>query len=98
MHRGPRAGTLPGAPAQVYDTNVLTEDNELTLALLHLGYAILSPRQCLLETEVMTDWHALWHQRLRWKRGALENLIDYGSRASPGATGAGRCSPTSAWS
>lgn len=72
------AGTLPGRVPQVYDTNVLTEDNELTLALLHLGYAILSPRECLLETEVMTDWHALWQQRLRWKRGALENLIDYG--------------------
>jgi cellulose synthase/poly-beta-1,6-N-acetylglucosamine synthase-like glycosyltransferase len=64
--------------AQVYDTNVLTEDNELTLALLHLGYGILSPRECLLETEVMTTWRELWAQRLRWKRGALENLLDYG--------------------
>lgn len=72
------AGTLPGAAAQVYDTNVLTEDNELTLALLHLGYGILSPKECLLETEVMTTWRSLWDQRLRWKRGALENLVDYG--------------------
>ncbi len=74
-------GTLPGSTAgigQVYDTNVLTEDNELTLALLHLGYGILSPRECLLETEIMTTWTTLWDQRLRWKRGALENLIDYG--------------------
>jgi len=72
------AGELPGGAAQVYDTNVLTEDNELTLALLHLGYGILSPRECLLETEVMTTWRDLWNQRLRWKRGALENLVDYG--------------------
>jgi len=72
------AGRLPGGMAQVYDTNVLTEDNELTLALLHLGYGILSPRECLLETEVMTTWRELWAQRLRWKRGALENLLDYG--------------------
>jgi poly-beta-1,6-N-acetyl-D-glucosamine synthase len=71
-------GTLPGGAAQVYDTNVLTEDNELTLALLHLGYGILSPKECLLETEIMTTWKTLWDQRLRWKRGALENLIDYG--------------------
>jgi poly-beta-1,6-N-acetyl-D-glucosamine synthase len=71
-------GALPGGAAQVYDTNVLTEDNELTLALLHLGYGILSPEECLLETEVMTTWKALWDQRLRWKRGALENLVDYG--------------------
>jgi cellulose synthase/poly-beta-1,6-N-acetylglucosamine synthase-like glycosyltransferase len=71
-------GLLPGDQARVYDTNVLTEDNELTLALLHLGYAIVSPQECLLETEVMTDWRSLWKQRLRWKRGALENLMDYG--------------------
>jgi len=71
-------GQLPGGVAQVYDTAVLTEDNELTLALLHLGYAIISPKECLLETEVMTSWRALWSQRLRWKRGALENLLDYG--------------------
>ena len=74
-------GTLPGGAAgtgQVYDTNVLTEDNELTLALLHLGYGILSPKECLLETEIMTTWKTLWDQRLRWKRGALENLVDYG--------------------
>jgi len=72
------SGELPGGAAQVYDTNVLTEDNELTLALLHLGYKILSPRECLLETEVMTSWRELWSQRLRWKRGAMENLVDYG--------------------
>ena len=72
------AGTLPGDAAQVYDTTVLTEDNELTLALLHLGYGILSPKECRLETEVMTTWRDLWNQRLRWKRGALENLVDYG--------------------
>lgn len=71
-------GRIPGALAQVYDTNVLTEDNELTLALLHLGYAVLSPRECLLETEVMTTWRDLWNQRVRWKRGAIENLMDYG--------------------
>ncbi len=71
-------GELPGGSAQVYDTNVLTEDNELTLALLHLGYGIVSPKECLLETEIMTTWSTLWDQRLRWKRGALENLLDYG--------------------
>jgi len=73
-----RDGEIPGGAAQVYDTNVLTEDNELTLALMHLGYQIISPRECLLETEVMTNWGDLWRQRLRWKRGALENLVDYG--------------------
>lgn len=62
----------------VYDTRVLTEDNELTLALLHLGWGIRSPMGCTLETEVMPTWRQLAQQRLRWKRGALENLFDYG--------------------
>ena len=71
-------GILPGAPDTVYDVHVLTEDNELTLALLHLGYQIVSPLECRLETDVMMSWRDLARQRLRWKRGALENLIDYG--------------------
>jgi cellulose synthase/poly-beta-1,6-N-acetylglucosamine synthase-like glycosyltransferase len=71
-------GLLPGGSAQVYDTNVLTEDNELTLALLHLGYQVISPRGCRLTTEVMTTWRDLYRQRLRWKRGAIESLRDYG--------------------
>jgi len=71
-------GLLPGGSGQVYDTNVLTEDNELTLALLHLGYEVVSPKGCRLTTEVMTSWRDLYRQRLRWKRGAVENLRDYG--------------------
>lgn len=71
-------GLLPGGSAQVYDTNVLTEDNELTLALLHLGYQVISPKGCRLTTEVMPTWRDLYRQRLRWKRGAIENLRDYG--------------------
>jgi cellulose synthase/poly-beta-1,6-N-acetylglucosamine synthase-like glycosyltransferase len=71
-------GLLPGDKAQVYDTNVLTEDNELTLALLHLGYEVVSPKACRLTTEVMESWGDLYRQRLRWKRGAIENLRDYG--------------------
>jgi cellulose synthase/poly-beta-1,6-N-acetylglucosamine synthase-like glycosyltransferase len=68
---------LPGRH-QVYDVRVLTEDNELTLAILHLGLRILCPRECTLTTEVMATWGDLFRQRLRWKRGALENLVDYG--------------------
>lgn len=72
-----RSGRLPGRP-HVYDTRVLTEDNELTLAILHLDFRILCPKECTLRTEVMTTWRSLSRQRLRWKRGALENLTDYG--------------------
>ena len=69
---------IPGGSLQVYDTAVLTEDNELTLALLHLGYTVTSPEGCRLTTEVMESWGDLYRQRLRWKRGAIENLFDYG--------------------
>jgi cellulose synthase/poly-beta-1,6-N-acetylglucosamine synthase-like glycosyltransferase len=41
---------------------------------------MLSPAQCTVVTEVMPTWRALWVQRLRWQRGALENLGAYGLR------------------
>jgi cellulose synthase/poly-beta-1,6-N-acetylglucosamine synthase-like glycosyltransferase len=72
-----QTGDLPGKP-HVYDVRVLTEDNELTLAILHLGFRIICPKECTLTTEVMSTWGDLFRQRLRWKRGALENLHDYG--------------------
>ncbi|WP_211360115.1 glycosyltransferase family 2 protein [Actinocorallia herbida] len=72
-----RAGELPGLPT-VYDVRVLTEDNELTLGILHRDFRILCPPECTLTTEVMFTWGDLFRQRLRWKRGALENLVDYG--------------------
>lgn len=71
------AGNIPTGEG-VYDETVLTEDNEVSQALLHLGWKILSPKGCTLETEVMPTWRALYRQRLRWKRGAVENLFQYG--------------------
>ena len=76
--RARRDGRLPYGGGNVYDEKVLTEDNELTLALMHLGWRILAPMECLLTTEVMETWRDLARQRLRWKRGAFENLGDYG--------------------
>ena len=79
---GRRADTLPRAegpaPTGVYDTAALTEDNELTLAIKTLGYECVSPPSCLVRTEVMPTWRALWRQRYRWMRGAIENLTAYG--------------------
>ncbi|MDQ1021913.1 glycosyltransferase family 2 protein [Streptomyces afghaniensis] len=71
------SGRLPPAEG-VYDTKALTEDNELTLALKHLHHRVVAPSRATMTTEVMETWKALAKQRLRWKRGALENLIDYG--------------------
>lgn len=73
-----RGTLLPGHQGDVYDTEALTEDNELTLALKSLGGLMISPQPCTVVTEVMPTWQALWAQRLRWQRGALENLGAYG--------------------
>lgn len=73
-------GCIPAGDGRggVYDTTVLTEDNELSFALMHLGYKIKSPNECSLVTEVMESWRDLYRQRLRWKRGAVENCVQYG--------------------
>ncbi len=73
-----RGTTLPGTMGQVYDTAALTEDNELTIAIKSLGGLMISPQECTVVTEVMPTWNALWVQRLRWQRGALDNLGAYG--------------------
>jgi cellulose synthase/poly-beta-1,6-N-acetylglucosamine synthase-like glycosyltransferase len=39
---------------------------------------MMSPMQCHVITEVMPTWRALWRQRMRWQRGALENIGAYG--------------------
>ncbi|MFC9353799.1 glycosyltransferase [Arthrobacter sp. NPDC057013] len=73
-----RGTALPGVAGDVYDTWALTEDNELTIALKSLGGLMVSPPECAVVTELMPTWRTLWAQRLRWQRGALENLGAYG--------------------
>lgn len=69
---------IPGIRGEVYDTASITEDNELTLALKSLGFGMISLQECTVETELMPTWKALWTQRKRWQRGALDNLAEYG--------------------
>jgi cellulose synthase/poly-beta-1,6-N-acetylglucosamine synthase-like glycosyltransferase len=73
-----RGSTIPGTPGDVYDTAALTEDNEITIALKSLGALMVSPMGCTVVTEVMPTVRMLWRQRLRWQRGALENVGAYG--------------------
>ena len=73
-----RGRLIPGRPGDVYDTAALTEDNELTIALKSLGALMISPVGCTVVTELMPSWRTLWNQRLRWQRGALENVGAYG--------------------
>jgi cellulose synthase/poly-beta-1,6-N-acetylglucosamine synthase-like glycosyltransferase len=73
-----RGELIPGDPGHVYDTLAMTEDNEMTMALKSLGAKMVSPMQCQVVTELMPNWRALWRQRSRWQRGALENIGAYG--------------------
>ncbi|MFC7788175.1 glycosyltransferase family 2 protein [Microbacterium sp. MAHUQ-60] len=73
-----RSDQIPGIAGEVYDTLALTEDNELTIAIKSLGGLTISPMRCTVVTELMPSWRMLWAQRLRWQRGALENLGAYG--------------------
>jgi len=71
-------GGFPGTAGEVYDTHALTEDNEITIATKTLGWRAVSPDGCRVHTEVMHATGDLWRQRLRWQRGALENIRQYG--------------------
>ena len=73
-----RGHLIPGDTGQVYDTAAMTEDNELTIALKSLGAKMCSPPECRVTTELMPSLQALWKQRMRWERGALENIGAYG--------------------
>ncbi|WP_051426079.1 glycosyltransferase family 2 protein [Jiangella gansuensis] len=78
LHRVDVLRRLQLRRGQVYDTGALTEDNEITLAIKSMGLRCVSPRECIVVTEVMPTWPDLWRQRMRWQRGALENLRAYG--------------------
>lgn len=73
-----RGGALPGRTGEYYDRQALTEDMEITLACLTLGYRCVSPPRCATTTELMPTWRDLWRQRVRWQRGAIDNLRSHG--------------------
>src|SRR5262249_28511780 len=76
--RGRAHGTLPGGGG-IYHPRALCEDFELTVALKRLGYRCISPKECIVRTEVMPTLGQLWRQRTRWHRGALQCLGMHGA-------------------
>ena len=62
----------------VYDTEALTEDAEISLRLKHLGHEIIAPVECATSTDIMPTWKALYKQRLRWRKGFVDNLRSFG--------------------
>ena len=76
---GIRDGRLPDAGSgYAYSYATLTEDNWMTHALIHLGHRVAAPKDATMSTEVMLTWRDLARQRLRWKRGAFEDLLSFG--------------------
>lgn len=62
----------------VYDEKSLTEDFEITLAIQALGYEPRCFRDLHVVTDVMETWGDLARQRIRWQRGTIETLRQYG--------------------
>ena len=76
VHQARLRGDLPGHG--VYDISAITEDNEMSLALKSCGWRLASPAECQTTTELMGTMKDLQAQRIRWYRGALDNLRAYG--------------------
>jgi cellulose synthase/poly-beta-1,6-N-acetylglucosamine synthase-like glycosyltransferase len=70
------SGQLPGS--NIYSAASITEDFELSLALLHTGSTIKNMLNVQIMTSVKPSWRELYIQRLRWDRGINEGLFQYG--------------------
>jgi cellulose synthase/poly-beta-1,6-N-acetylglucosamine synthase-like glycosyltransferase len=73
-----RGTHLPGVRGDYFDASSITEDFELTLGLMTLGYQCVASPACVAITEVMPHWRDLWRQRLRWQKGTIRDLRHYG--------------------
>lgn len=73
-----RGRLLPGLRGEYYNSQSITEDNEITLALKTLGHRCLPGSGCVTVTEVMPTFRDLYRQRMRWQKGALSDLRRYG--------------------
>ena len=71
------AGELPGSRTY-YNLTSLCEDYEMTIAMKTLGYKLTSPARCRPWTHAMPTLAKLHGQRVRWTRGALDDLQLYG--------------------
>ncbi|MEM0356681.1 MAG: glycosyltransferase family 2 protein [Candidatus Anstonellales archaeon] len=61
----------------LFDTNSLTEDQEIAMNLQKHGYKVLSSLDAFAYTEVPKSLSALIKQRVRWIRGGIWNRIKH---------------------
>lgn len=77
VKEGRNDGVIPNGGGSYYDIHGRTEDNEITLAILKLGYDC-PVADVFSVTDVMDKAESLINQRERWYNGALVNLKAYG--------------------
>lgn len=62
-----------------FDESIITEDVELSMRLLAMGYATRYAADAVVYTEGPSEWKCLCSQRLRWKFGRLLTYIKHRS-------------------
>lgn len=70
-------GDLPGEDA-MYNTDAISEDMELTIAVKTLGFKTTASARCRCVTDMMPTIKDLWVQRIRWIQGGMVELRRYG--------------------
>jgi biofilm PGA synthesis N-glycosyltransferase PgaC len=73
-----RGADLKGRTGEYYDSTSITEDFELTLALMTLGHRCKCVTSCVAYTELMPTRKNLVQQRLRWQKGTIRDLLNFG--------------------
>lgn len=62
----------------VYNIHSQTEDHYLTMVMHTMGFRTMAPPECRVVTDVMRTLKALWHQRIRWQHGTVDDLRSFG--------------------
>jgi poly-beta-1,6-N-acetyl-D-glucosamine synthase len=69
------AAASEGAP---WSYQSITEDHWLTYQLRLLGWRTIMSSSVQVFTGAMPDWRSLWHQRVKWHTGTIEDLLHWG--------------------
>jgi poly-beta-1,6-N-acetyl-D-glucosamine synthase len=70
------AAQAPEGAPWTYQT--ITEDHWLTYQLRLLGWQTVMSSSIQVFTGAMPDWRSLWHQRIKWHTGTIEDLLMWG--------------------
>lgn len=60
-----------------FDTDIITEDIEISLRILSMGYKTRYAADAITYTEAPSDYKGWCNQRLRWKFGRFQTLLRY---------------------